>query len=93
MPAPAPDLKTIVPDDSIYPASLKSCNAFRTPPPLSAIGNLDLLSQNLIALFCSNQCPGDLILKTYDLAQSLRDAQIPDLFKNKRITLVEVSKT
>lgn len=26
-----------------------------------------------MALFCSVKCPGDLILKTYDLARSLRD--------------------
>jgi predicted Rossmann fold nucleotide-binding protein DprA/Smf involved in DNA uptake len=46
-------------------------------PTLTAIGNLESLQQPAIALFCSVKCPGDLILQTYDLAQSLRDAQIP----------------
>ena len=27
-----------------------------------------LLDEPLTALFCSNRCPGDLILKTYDIA-------------------------
>jgi len=40
-------------------------------------GNPDLVGQPLTALFCSNRCPGDLILKTYDLARALRDASAP----------------
>ncbi|QZZ19830.1 DNA-processing protein DprA [Leptothermofonsia sichuanensis E412] len=70
-------LQTIAPDHPAYPTALKTCGAFRTAPILNTIGNLEFLTQNTIALFCSQQCPGDLILKTYDLAQSLRDAEIP----------------
>ena len=70
------DLHTILPEESSYPAALKTGTAFKTAPTLTAIGNLDLLSQKSIAFFCSRQCPDDLILKTYDLAQSLRDAKI-----------------
>ena len=40
-------------------------------------GNLRLLNEPLTALFCSNRCPGDLILKTYDLARAMRDAGVP----------------
>ena len=40
-------------------------------------GNLRLLDEPLTALFCSNRCPGDLILKTYDLARAMRDAGVP----------------
>lgn len=40
-------------------------------------GNVRLLEESLIALFCSQHCPGDLILKTYDLARAMRDAGIP----------------
>ena len=36
-----------------------------------------LLDEPLTALFCSNRCPGDLILKTYDLARAMRDAGVP----------------
>jgi len=69
-------LQTIAPNNLAYPAALNTCIAFRTAPTLAAIGNLELLSQNSIALFCSIKCPSDLILKTYDLAQALRDAEI-----------------
>ena len=40
-------------------------------------GDLGLLDEPLTALFCSNRCPGDLILKTYDLARAARDAGVP----------------
>ena len=40
-------------------------------------GNLSLLDEPLTALFCSNRCPGDLILKTYDFARAMRDADVP----------------
>ena len=40
-------------------------------------GNLSLLDEPLTALFCSNRCPGDLFLKTYDLATAMRDAGVP----------------
>ena len=47
------------------------------PPDTAHIGNLHLLDEPLTALFCSNRCPGDLILKTYDLARAMRDAGVP----------------
>ena len=72
-----PELQTITPNDSAYPVALTNCTAFKSPPTLSAIGNLSLMQKPAIALFCSIKCPGDLILKTYDLAQALRDAEIP----------------
>lgn len=40
-------------------------------------GNLRLLEEPLTALFCSQRCPGDLILRTYDLARAIRDAGVP----------------
>ena len=46
------------------------------PPETVHRGNLRLLKEPLTALFCSNRCPGDLILKTYDLARAMRDAGI-----------------
>ena len=60
-----------------YPTSLVEKWAQSTLPTLHAIGNVDILQQPAIALFCSVKCPGDLILQTYDLAQTLRDAEIP----------------
>ena len=46
-------------------------------PKVKSKGNLSLLDEPLTALFCSNRCPGDLILKTYDLARAMRDAGVP----------------
>ena len=46
-------------------------------PKVESKGNLRLLDEPLTALFCSNRCPGDLILKTYALARDLRDAGAP----------------
>ena len=46
------------------------------PPETAHLGNLRLLDEPLTALFCSNRCPGDLILKTYDIARAMRDAGV-----------------
>ncbi len=46
-------------------------------PKFKSKGNVSLLDEPLTALFCSNRCPGDLILKTYDLARAMRDAGVP----------------
>jgi len=40
---------------------------------LMALGNLDLLQHDTLALFCSARCPGSLILKFYDALRTLRD--------------------
>ena len=41
-----------------------------------AIGNLDILKQKKLALFCSVRCPGNIIIQTYDCMKALRDAGI-----------------
>ncbi len=38
------------------------------------IGKVDADRGRVVAVFCSQKCPGDLILKTYDLAAALRRA-------------------
>ncbi len=40
-------------------------------------GDMRLLEEPLTAFFCSQKCPGDLILKTYDLARAMCDAGVP----------------
>lgn len=37
------------------------------------IGDPTILDRPLLGLFCSQKCPGELILKAYDLAKELRD--------------------
>jgi predicted Rossmann fold nucleotide-binding protein DprA/Smf involved in DNA uptake len=43
------------------------------PESIAALGNLDILKEKKTAFFCSSKCPGDLIIKTYDLARKWRD--------------------
>ena len=57
-----------------YPSALKQHLGKDTPNAITAIGNLNILCHNSTAFFCSTKCPGDLIVKTYDIAQILRDA-------------------
>ena len=40
---------------------------------IAAKGHLNILGKTLIDFFCSVRCPGDAILKTYDLARMLRE--------------------
>ena len=64
-----------IPKDSAdYPAMLRKFLGDRAPSAVWALGNVDILQHSAIALFCSVKCPGNLILKTYDLARNLRDA-------------------
>lgn len=44
--------------------------------PLKVIGNLDNLRQNLLGVFCSQKCPGDLVLKGFDTVRQIRDQGI-----------------
>jgi len=42
-----------------------------------AIGDLQILEQPLLGFFCSTKCPGEIILRTYDFAIALREADVP----------------
>lgn len=44
----------------------------RVADKFSHFGNVEILKQPLTAFFCSVRCPGNLILKAYDLAQKWR---------------------
>lgn len=71
-----PTLLHLDPADTGYPASLHRVPRQDTLPRVTAIGNVDILQQQTLALFCSVKCPGRLILQTYDLAQALREAGV-----------------
>ena len=58
------------------PAALNRCFNAVSTPAVSVLGNLALLDGVLTGFFCSVRCPGDIILKTYDLAKALRGAEI-----------------
>lgn len=56
-----------------YPASLLQASGLRASAHLWAAGPLDILQTKKTALFCSTQCPGGVILKTFDAITTLRD--------------------
>lgn len=68
-----PDIYTINKRDEQYPSSLTRFLGPDAPGSIWAIGNLDILREKKTAFFCSSKCPGDLIIKTYDLAKKWRD--------------------
>jgi len=70
------EIVVISPEDEIYPKD-RLAAWFPTLPALHTLGNINLLRLPLMALFCSRKCPGDAILKAYDLAQELREKEIP----------------
>ncbi len=59
-----------------YPPLLKRLLDKHAPDSFDAFGNFATLQTKTLALFCSQKCPGNLILQTYDLAQNLRQAGI-----------------
>lgn len=61
-------------NDLHYPQSLKKYLTDKTPAVITAIGNLNILQNKILALFCSVKCPGNIILKTYDLMKKLRES-------------------
>jgi len=69
-------IQAIENNDPIYPSSLKKFLAEKTPSKVFAIGNTDILQNKPLAVFCSNKCPGNIILKTYDLMRQIRDSGI-----------------
>jgi hypothetical protein len=66
-------------DAPAYPAVLPQLLREKAPARITARGNLSLLTQPLLALFCSVRAPGSVVLRTYDLARSLRDAGVPTI--------------
>jgi predicted Rossmann fold nucleotide-binding protein DprA/Smf involved in DNA uptake len=64
----------IQPGTPDYPAALLRNGVSRAPQVIHALGNLAMLRQPLMALFCSAKCPGHVILPAYDLAARWRDA-------------------
>ena len=71
------ELTEIKSNSSEYPIILQNSLVPRRFPRIWAIGNLEILQTRLVGFFCSTRCPGEVILRTYDLARALRDAGIP----------------
>ena len=71
------DVITVDSSNPNYPAALRLRKTQALFPTISIIGNPEILKRQMLGLFCSVKCPGDLILRTYDLARALRDAGVP----------------
>jgi predicted Rossmann fold nucleotide-binding protein DprA/Smf involved in DNA uptake len=67
------NLKTDLPTPFDCTAALAHLARRASVSRLIALGNLDLLQIDTLALFCSARCPGSLILKFYDALRALRD--------------------
>lgn len=56
-----------------YPQELRAGLGSDAPTELWTIGPLSLLNQPIIGFFCSSQCPGSVVLKTFDAITRMRD--------------------
>lgn len=60
-----------------FPAALRGGGTGLAIERLWVIGNLELLERPLLGFFCSMQCPGAVIVRSYDIARELRDRDVP----------------
>jgi predicted Rossmann fold nucleotide-binding protein DprA/Smf involved in DNA uptake len=61
---------------SFYPESLKHFLRDGAPETITALGNLALLKNKKLAIFCSVKCPGSIIVQTYDCMKSLKNSEV-----------------
>ena len=59
-----------------YPKNILNRLGSDSPSCLYALGNLSILDNRLIGLVCSVQCPGSIVIKTFDAVRELRDQEI-----------------
>jgi len=67
---------TLLAEGSQYGDRLALTPGLVSPPFVDIIGSDRLLASRKIGLLCSIQCPGDIILKTLDLMQELRNTEV-----------------
>ena len=58
------------------PTALRRCADAGSASAVKLKGDLGILDKRLVSFFCSVRCPGDVILKTYDLARTLRETNV-----------------
>ena len=66
-------VQTIGQADRDYPAVLQNRLGANAPVRLYALGEPAILHRRLLGLICSIQCPGSIVLKTFDAIRALRD--------------------
>ena len=68
------DVQRTEPGDSDYPTVLLDRLGDTAPQCLYAMGDATIIRNRLLGLVCSIQCPGSIVIKTYDAIRELRDA-------------------
>ena len=59
------------------PAALRRCAGAGGESTVALMGDPGILDRRLLlGFFCSVRCPGDVVLKTYDLARKLRETDV-----------------
>ena len=71
-----PEIVVFSHDDARYPAAAMKLLGGDAPKRIYALGDIGILSDPMLALFCSSKCPGKVILQTYDAVCALRDAGV-----------------
>ena len=76
-----PRTERITQTDLNYPEQLREYLKAEAPEIIWARGNTALFERQDTrwALFCSSQCPGEIILKTHELAQQFQKSGIPTI--------------
>jgi predicted Rossmann fold nucleotide-binding protein DprA/Smf involved in DNA uptake len=64
---------TLTPSQAHWPRQIGDRLETVAPSQLWAVGRPEILGEHKVGLFCSVRCPGDAILRAYDVAQKLRD--------------------
>jgi predicted Rossmann fold nucleotide-binding protein DprA/Smf involved in DNA uptake len=67
------DIAYLNPDNPNFTPELRKYLADQVPARIAILGNVEILSGKQTAFFCSSKCPGNLIIKTYELAKKWRD--------------------
>lgn len=62
--------------DPRFPPALLQHLKDAAPAALYALGDVSVLRQRLLALICSIQCPGSIVIKMLEAARALRDAGV-----------------
>lgn len=70
------ETRRLLREDSDYPPALKGASGLAVPEYIDALGNMGILQDRMLGLLCSEKCPGDIIMKTYDAVRALRDAGV-----------------
>jgi len=64
-------------DHPACPAALHQAMQQAGVSAVWTLGNTAILETPLLGLFCSQKCPGDLIIRTFDTVRQLRDTGVP----------------